>query len=782
APFNLADPLNGGHVAWTDPQAPSPDFAKDIVSADPTRRTLALDGGVAQWAIGFRDDRAARITELQWVDPDGSTPDARFTDVSLDVSLESPAGPWRPIGLWTLTRAADGGVAPFKLDQPTWARFIRVTGRGPSGQSTAVEYPATIRIFEQATDDSYRSILGEWGQGNLAGIYERLSPPAPPSAAEADHNDTPETAQRLPLDQPARGAVQIDRDVDWYRIDVPPGRNTLTFTVDGDPTVGVVVTLQDAAGAEVPLRSTADADPQRAELTATVTPGASYRLKVAQPPHSVVFAFDTSISLANYDPFVREALASFAAGVTAGQEVVNLLPFGGPFALHDWSDQPYEVQSALNGLTAPSLSSAAETTMIDATNALAPRPGAKAIVVITDADTSSYAKGAELWRALAAAQPRLFTVQVGTASDPAMQQQLMQDWSTVGAGAYEYATTHGAMDRAFDRASAWLRRPAGYTLTVAAGFTAPATPVATATATPTPIPTVAPTATPAPTATATATPSPTAAPPGSVAVVAPAPGSAASQPPLAAGVAVELILDTSGSMLQDIEPDRSKADVAKATLTDLTTTVLPAGTPLTLRVFGTEPGSCDTSLAIPLQPLDPAVVAQHISDIQVVNEVKTPLGASLAQVANDLRDAPGPKLVVLVTDGEETCGGDPEQAIKDLAAQGIDVHVNIVGFALDDPALKRQFEQWAQAGNGQYIDAGNADELAAAVRQAVAAPFRLLDASGAVVATGVVGGPPVDVSPGTYTVELLTDPARRYPDVVVASDQTTTVRIEADAG
>jgi hypothetical protein len=213
----------------------------------------------------------------------------------------------------------------------------------------------------------------------------------------------------------------------------------------------------------------------------------------------------------------------------------------------------------------------------------------------------------------------------------------------------------------------------------------------------------------------------------------------------------------------------------------LTANVLPAGTPLTLRVFGTEPGSCDTTLAVPLQPLDPAAVARRIAAIQVVNEVKTPLGASLAQAASDLRDAAGPKLVVLVTDGEETCGGDPRQAIADLAAQGFDVHVNIVGFALDDPTLKRQFETWAKAGNGQYIDAGNADELAAAVRQAVAAPFRLLDANGAVVATGVVGGPPVAVPPGAYTVELLTDPARRYPDVVVASDQTTTVRIDADS-
>jgi hypothetical protein len=163
--------------------------------------------------------------------------------------------------------------------------------------------------------------------------------------------------------------------------------------------------------------------------------------------------------------------------------------------------------------------------------------------------------------------------------------------------------------------------------------------------------------------------------------------------------------------------------------------------------------------------------------VPIVNLVKTPLGESLRQVATDLQDVEGPKLIILVTDGEETCGGDAEAAIRDLVAQGFDVHVNIVGFALDDQALKDQFDRWARIGNGVYIDAANAEELSAAVETAVQAPYRVLDANGTVVATGVVGGGSVAVPPGTYTIEVLTDPERRIEGIVVESGERTRVEL-----
>jgi hypothetical protein len=220
-------------------------------------------------------------------------------------------------------------------------------------------------------------------------------------------------------------------------------------------------------------------------------------------------------------------------------------------------------------------------------------------------------------------------------------------------------------------------------------------------------------------------------------------------------------------MLQPLG-DQLRIDVAKAALTDLVTTTLPAGTPLALRVFGTEPDSCETTLAVPFAPLDPEAVSQQIAAIQAVNLVRTPIGAALEQVASDLADAGEPRIVVLVTDGEETCGGDPAAAIRELVDQGIDVHVNIVGFALDDDALRSQFQEWAAIGRGRYIDAGNAGELRSAIAEAVQPPFRVIDQSGAVVVQGVVGGEPVSVPAGTYRVEVLTEPIFVFEEVVVS--------------
>jgi secreted protein with Ig-like and vWFA domain len=230
-------------------------------------------------------------------------------------------------------------------------------------------------------------------------------------------------------------------------------------------------------------------------------------------------------------------------------------------------------------------------------------------------------------------------------------------------------------------------------------------------------------------------------------------------------------------MLQPLEGS-TRADVAKSTLIDLVTNTIPAGTPLALRIFGQTPDSCETSLAVPLQPLDPAAMSATIQNVPIVNLVRTPLGESLRQVGQDLQDVDGPKIIVLVTDGEETCGGDAEAAIRDLVSQGIDVHVNIVGFALDDEALKDTFDRWAQIGNGVYIDAANAEELSAAVETAVQAPFRVLDADGNVVATGVVGGGSVQVPAGTYTIEVLTDPERRVEGIEVQAGERTRVDLE----
>jgi hypothetical protein len=233
--------------------------------------------------------------------------------------------------------------------------------------------------------------------------------------------------------------------------------------------------------------------------------------------------------------------------------------------------------------------------------------------------------------------------------------------------------------------------------------------------------------------------------------------------------AVEIILDASGSMLQRIDGVR-RIELAKQALNDLVGGIVPAGTPFALRVFGhREAGSCRTDLEIPLAPLAPGTASARVGAIQALNLAKTPIAASLGLVTQDLAGARGPVVVVLVTDGEETCEGDPAATIEALRGSGMDVRVNIVGFAIDEQQLRETFVAWSRLGNGRYVEANDGAELAAAMRESLATPFEVLS-GGEVVGAGLVNGAALRLVPGTYTVRLLGTPPRELPPVVVEAD------------
>lgn len=239
--------------------------------------------------------------------------------------------------------------------------------------------------------------------------------------------------------------------------------------------------------------------------------------------------------------------------------------------------------------------------------------------------------------------------------------------------------------------------------------------------------------------------------------------------------AVEIILDASGSMLQKLGGVR-RIDIAKQTLTKLTSTTIPAGTPFAFRVFGREVDSCQTDLDVPVSPLDPAAVKLRIAALNAKNGAKTPIGASLEKAADDLKSVTGEKLIVLVTDGEETCGGDPAAAIAALRKGGITTRVSIVGFALDDQQLASTFRRWADAGGGAFFDAKDAAGLDKALTEALRPGFEVISAQGQVLASGIVGGEAVKVPAGNHTVRIKGRSAPGTP-VAVKSAETATVTL-----
>ena len=473
SPLDIADPGVGGHVAWMDPQPTDFGFLDRMLTADGLEQTLVLThGGQLQWAVGFQDDREAEINRLEWIDPPGTIKTSQIRSVAVAVSTDGPLGPWTDMGTWQLKRAANGSVTPFTFDQPTWARFVRFTSNSFKGYSYP-EVPDQLRVIEQATDDQYRSVVAEWGDANQNGIHEALDPPAlTVPQTSPDGNDTQATATPLAAGTPVQDTAHAGEDVDWYSVQVPGTQNTLDFTVGGTPFVGVSLALFDANGGQVPM-TYLPGDAGTAQYRATVTPGASYAVEVTQPPFSAALTYDTSGSMGPYLGFVQEALTSFAGGVVKGRERVTMIPFEEQPLIQGWSDDPYVLADAVEGQVLGSSSSSAETSLINATDELSTQEGAKAILIVTDAETSSFDQMTALWRKLTAVRPVIFAVHVAGNGSPATDQHFMQDWAASTDGFYQYAQTHAEIDRAFDRMATWLARPAGYTLSYGASFVKP---------------------------------------------------------------------------------------------------------------------------------------------------------------------------------------------------------------------------------------------------------------------------------------------------------------------
>jgi len=257
--------------------------------------------------------------------------------------------------------------------------------------------------------------------------------------------------------------------------------------------------------------------------------------------------------------------------------------------------------------------------------------------------------------------------------------------------------------------------------------------------------------------------------------------SAALEQELALGIDnVYLILDASGSMLAPAG-ERRKIDIAQEALVGLVER-LPADVNVALRTYGRQrPDDCgDVELLVPLGPLDRTALVSQIEAIEPVNLSRTPIGSSLAAVPGDLGDAGGETLVLLVSDGEESCDGDPVSVAAQLHAERPNLRVSVVGFDIA-PELRERLARIAEAGGGSYYGADDVGQLAAALRDVVTPRFRVLDAAGAEVGAGQVGEQ-LDLPAGAYTVAVGANPVLLQQPVQVRDGMATTVALRTDQG
>jgi Mg-chelatase subunit ChlD len=181
-----------------------------------------------------------------------------------------------------------------------------------------------------------------------------------------------------------------------------------------------------------------------------------------------------------------------------------------------------------------------------------------------------------------------------------------------------------------------------------------------------------------------------------------------------------LILDCSGSMQESLPDDRSKMDAAKAVLTDLVKRI-PDGMSVSFTVYGHNAALKCQAVEVkrPLGPVDSAAkaeLARIIAGLQP--QGATPIAAALRAAGGTQEGAKGLSQVVLITDGMETCHGNPESAAESLALRPKMRRVEVVGLGMKSQE-KVAVTRIARRGRGKHYDTQTATELAAGLAEVV---------------------------------------------------------------
>jgi Ca-activated chloride channel family protein len=191
-----------------------------------------------------------------------------------------------------------------------------------------------------------------------------------------------------------------------------------------------------------------------------------------------------------------------------------------------------------------------------------------------------------------------------------------------------------------------------------------------------------------------------------------------------------IVFDASGSMagntVQGLFSDKTRIDEVRKALGE----VLPEVTKFRkvgLITYGPGPyGQCNVDLAFP--PI-PNAADRIMSVVNALNPAgKTPLTEAVRQAAEVLDYKTEKGVVVLVTDGEETCGGAPCDLGKFLKAnsRALTVHVigyQLTGFSWTGAESILDVQCLAQETGGLYISAKNRDDLVKAFQKTLGCPM-----------------------------------------------------------
>jgi len=226
-----------------------------------------------------------------------------------------------------------------------------------------------------------------------------------------------------------------------------------------------------------------------------------------------------------------------------------------------------------------------------------------------------------------------------------------------------------------------------------------------------------------------------------------------------------IVLDASGSMT-DMFGTVSRIDAAKTSISDLLSgldnSIQVGFRPYAHIKKDVKADACKVTELITPFTNDYSTINDAVSKIDAVGSY-TPTAYTLQQLKSDFT-AGNDNVVILLTDGKETCGGNPAQAAAALLAAGIKVKTYVIGLGLNAES-KTQLTSVANAGGGKYFDATNAATLSSSFK-AIQDEEKAIDKTNndSLLGSSVTGGNGFDtavpITPGMYHLSHYQLPSR----------------------
>jgi Ca-activated chloride channel homolog len=191
-----------------------------------------------------------------------------------------------------------------------------------------------------------------------------------------------------------------------------------------------------------------------------------------------------------------------------------------------------------------------------------------------------------------------------------------------------------------------------------------------------------------------------------------------------------IVFDASGSMAgnvgQGIGTTLPRIDEARHALAE----VLPSATKFRrvgLITYGPGPyQQCNVHLDLKPMANAAAAIMQTVNALTPAG--RTPLASAVEQAATVLDYKHKPGVIVVVTDGEETCGGAPCDLGKELHAAAKQLTIHVIGYRVKDFSWTGEqsildVRCLAEQNGGLYITAESKEDLIEALRRTLDCPM-----------------------------------------------------------